>query len=157
MKTSPVLIWFIALLWLTAHPASADHPEWSPAEDEIWGLEATYMARFSEGDLEGMAAFYHPNFLGWPSHSSEPVSSAEGRSSVQDLLQNLEIVDFELLPRAIHLEGNVAVVHYTLVLTLGNEEGKSEAASYRITHTWIEEDAQWRILGGMSARVEGER
>ncbi|MBD3873085.1 MAG: nuclear transport factor 2 family protein [Acidobacteria bacterium] len=130
--------------------------EWSEAEQEIWALEERYMTAFKDGDVAGLKAFLHADFLGWPSHSSEPLAKAPALASVPALQESLAIRTVEVRPRAIHLRGEFALVHYLVVLEIEEEDGGMAATSYRITHTWVEEDGRWRILGGMSARVEAE-
>ena len=127
--------------------------EWSAAENEIWALETAYMTHLKEGNIDGVAAFFHQDFLGWPSHSAEPVGRSEARASVERLLEDLQITGVKLRPQAIHLEGGLAVVHYLVVLTINGEEEVPEAAVFRLTHTWIKERGEWKILGGMSARL----
>jgi ketosteroid isomerase-like protein len=137
--------------------STPDTLEWSAAEKEIWTLEARYMAFFKDGDLDGVASFYHQDFLGWPSHSIAPVNRSEGRVSVEHLLQTLEVTDLEFHPRAIHIEGEIALAHYNVVLTIIADGGAPEEMPFRLTHTWIKENGSWKILGGMSARVDIEQ
>lgn len=136
---------------------STTQPEWSAAEREIWALEARYMTLFKDGNLDGMASFYHQDFLGWPSHSIAPVNRSGGRASVENLLQTLQITDLELQPLAIHIEGEIALVHYVAVLTVAANGSSPEEMPFRLTHTWINEQGEWKILGGMSAKVENEQ
>jgi len=158
MKETAIPFLVLMLLALPGvDQASENHHAWSAAEREIWALETEYMTHFKEENSDGMAAFYHQDFLGWPSHSAEPVGSFEGRASVERLLQNLEITDLDLRPRAIHHEGGLAVVHYFVVLTLVGDGGAPETAAFRLTHTWIKENGVWKILGGMSARADIEQ
>jgi ketosteroid isomerase-like protein len=46
----------------------------------------------------------------------------------------------------IRILGDVAVNHYTVHLK--RKDGKKR--SMRITHTWVREEAGWKVLGGMS-------
>jgi len=128
--------------------------EWSEAEQEIWALEERYMTAFKDGDVAGLKAFLHADFLGWPSHSSEPLAKAPALASVPALQGSLAIRTVEIRPRAILLRGEFALVHYLVVFETEESDGSSATTSYRITHTWVEENGRWRILGGMSARAE---
>jgi ketosteroid isomerase-like protein len=129
-------------------------PEWTAAERGIWALEVRYLKLFETGDLEGMAALYHPEFLGWPSHSPEPVGHVQGRASVEGLLRTLEITQLEFEPRAILIEGGIALAHYVVILTVVADGGAREQMPFRVTHTWIKVGEAWKILGGMSARFD---
>ena len=61
---------------------------------------------------------------------------------------------FEIEPKGIRVHGNVAVTHYLIHTTVKNASGTGIAhkRTTRITHTWIRDDSQWKILGGMSSR-----
>jgi len=131
--------------------------EWSEAEQEIWALEERYMNAFKDGDVAGLNAFLHADFLGWPSYSGDPVARAPALASVATLHESLVIRTVEVRPRAIHLSGKMALVHYLVVLEIEERDGGTTATSSRITHTWVEEGGQWRILGGMSAVKTFER
>ena len=130
--------------------------EWTEDEQEIWALEERYMTAFKDGDVEGLKAFLHADFLGWPSYSSDPVARAPALASVTALHESLVIRTVEIRPRAIHLSGEIALVHYLVVLEIEEGDGGTAATSSRITHTWVEEDGRWWILGGMSTRVGAE-
>jgi ketosteroid isomerase-like protein len=149
---------FAALLLMTPFLLNAQvvDNQWSEAEQEIWALEERYMTAFKDGDVAGLNAFLHADFLGWPSYSSDPVARAPALASVATLHESLVIRTVEVRPRAIRLSGKIALVHYLVVLEIEEGDGGTTATSSRITHTWVEEDGRWRILGGMSAGVEAE-
>ena len=150
---------FIALLLMTPFLLCAQgvDNEWSEAEQEIWALEERYMTAFKDGDVAGLNAFLHADFLGWPSYSSDPVARAPALASVAALRESLVILSVEIRPRAIHLSAEIVLVHYLVVLEIEEGDGGTAATSFRITHTWVKEDGRWRILGGMSAVKTFER
>jgi ketosteroid isomerase-like protein len=150
-----LLLTVLAVITGPSH-AQTGEPDWSAAEQEIWALEERYMTAFKDGDVAGLKAFLHADFLGWPSHSSEPLAKAPALVSVPALHESLVIRTVEVRPRAIHLRGEFALVHYLVVFETEESDGSSATTSYRITHTWVEENGRWRILGGMSARAEAE-
>ena len=114
------------------------------------------MKKLKEGDLDGLEGFWHEDFLGWPSHSAEPVGRSESRASVENLLQRLRIVNFELQPRAIHPRRRPRGGSLRRGLTVVGNGGAPETTAYRLTHTWVKHDGVWKILGGMSAKVDIE-
>ena len=150
-----LLLTALAMITGPSH-AQTGEPDWSAAEQEIWALEERYMTAFKDGDVAGLNAFLHADFLGWPSYSSDPLARASALASVPALHERLVIRSVDVRPRAIHLSGDIALVHYLVVLETEEGDGHTAAISYRITHTWVEEDGRWRILGGMSAGVEAD-
>jgi ketosteroid isomerase-like protein len=134
----------------------ADEQAWTPVESHIWELERSYLGLLQAEDLAGLADFWHHEGVAWPSHAAEPSSAAAGRASLSTLLESVRIVSFELHPLIIRVIGNVAVVHYQLDWEIEDADGSKSNARYRITHTWLEEDGRWRIVGGMSSATSAE-
>ena len=153
--TKILLLTVLAVITGPSHGQTGEH-EWSAAEQEIWALEARYMTAFKDGDVAVLNAFLHADFVGWPSYSSDPVAKGPALASVTTLHESLVIRTVEVRPRAIHLSGKIALVHYLVILETEEEDGGTAATSYRITHTWADEDGRWQILGGMSASVDEE-
>ena len=144
-----------ALVFLTSSflLAQTVYISWSEAEQEIWALEHQYMANIQNGNFDGLDPVWHDGFLGWPSHSARPVDRSGTIASLEELAKTTDFLAFELQPHALRITGNVAIVHYTVILDAVVSGRDRVRVSYRIVHTWLEEDGQWRILGGMSAEV----
>jgi ketosteroid isomerase-like protein len=132
---------------------AAAEREATSVQSHIWELERNYLRHLQDEDLSGLADFWHEGFVGWPSHATAPVDRATAAASVSTLLDSVRIVSFELHPLMIRVIGNVAVVHYRLDWEIEDADGSSSTVSYRITHTWLEENGKWRILTGMSSAV----
>ncbi len=139
------------ILWVN----SATAQNWSPSEQELWNLEKTYMTLLQEGNIKGLSEFWHQDFIGWPSHSSRPVDRNEGIVSLEALLVNMKSSSFTFHPQAIQIAGEVAIVHYEVEFEVENTEGEKKEDSYRVTHTWLKDNGNWRNLGGMSSKLNG--
>jgi ketosteroid isomerase-like protein len=124
------------------------------AEDEqvLWNLEESYFAHLADREFEALEDFWHPDFIGWPSHSAEPVGLANAQGSLEELTARLKKLSIELRPQALTLHGDVAVVHYYIDVVQEGVDGQVTEYSQRITHTWVRSDGRWRILGGMSSQ-----
>ncbi len=59
-------------------------------------------------------------------------------------------VVFQISRKDIRILGDIAITHYLLISSWVDEDGIEQKSESRITHTWIKEDSQWKILGGMS-------
>jgi ketosteroid isomerase-like protein len=119
--------------------------------DEIWRVEQAYVERLEAGDVEGLAGFWHADFAGWPSHAAEPLRAAAGQASMRNLLDKFRLESLRIRPLAARAFGDIVLVHYLLEGELEGAGGARAAARYRITHTWVRDGGEWRILGGMSA------
>jgi ketosteroid isomerase-like protein len=126
--------------------------EGSDDEQTLWSLENAYFAYMAQKDFEALESFYHADFIGWPSHSPEPVDRSVGRQSLEELFADIEVLSIQVRPLAVVIRGDVAVTH--CFVDLQQHDSKTEASwnSYRITHTWLREGVTWKILGGMSAQ-----
>ncbi len=142
-------------LFAVAATASTQTPtvqRQSEDEQTLWSLENTYFAHIAEEEFEALENFYHADFIGWPSHSPEPVDRSVGRQSLEELLAGIEVLSIQVRPLAIVIRGDVAVTHCFVDLQQQDAEGEAAWYSYRVTHTWLREGGTWKILGGMSAQ-----
>ena len=134
----------------TAHITTVERQ--SEDEQTLWSLENNYFEHLAKEELEALESFYHADFIGWPSHSPEPVGRSVGRQSLEELLADTEVLSIQVRPLAIVIRGDVAVTHCFVDMQQEDAEGEASWSSYRVTHTWLREDGRWKILGGMSAR-----
>jgi ketosteroid isomerase-like protein len=135
-------------------PASAQEPtrgNQSADEQTIWQLESAYFAHFAKGNVAALGNLWHPDFVGWPAQSSDPVYQDEARRTVMELLSGPRIVSVGIRAKTIVLRGDVAVTHYFVDMDQDTAEGETSRATFRVTHTWIREGGTWRVIGGMSA------
>jgi ketosteroid isomerase-like protein len=150
-RLKSVLFISAAIVLLGVNPSRSKEPDWTPTEGEIWALEEQYMAKLSANDLEGLSQLWHEDFIGWPSHSPEPVHRAAAEASLRNLFQSLDIVDCEIRRRAMYCNADLAVAYYTVIFRARMEDGNLLPAAYRITHVWILAGGVWKLVGGMSA------
>jgi ketosteroid isomerase-like protein len=125
--------------------------EGSDDEQTLWSLENAYFAHLAKEEFEALKNFYHADFIGWPSHSPEPVGVSVARRSLEELLAGIEVLSIQVRPQAAVIRGDVAVTHSFVDMQQEDAEGEASWYSYRVTHTWLREGGTWKILGGMSA------
>ena len=133
---------------------SAAEPDWTSVESEIWELERTYHRQIQVEDFAGVAEFWHEEGVAWPSYAAEPLDLSAGREALSALLESVQILSFEVHPMAIHIIGDLALVHYLLTWEIKDADESKSTSSSRITHTWFREGGSWRIIGGMSSSVD---
>ena len=124
----------------------------SQDEQTLWRLEKAYFAHLANREFQALEDFWHPDFIGWPSHSPEPVGRSSAQRSLEDLMATVKKLSVRLRPLAVTFHGDVTVVHYFIDLEQEDLDGQITEYSLRITHTWVRYDGQWKILGGMSAQ-----
>ena len=136
--------------WLIDH-----HPDKKSAssvsQEELWNLEESYMLNYKDKNIEVLTEFWDEKFIGWPEWVEEPVDVNNAKLALSKPSEN-KIISFNIRPQDIVLQGNIALVYYLIDLNLENSDQEKSTATYRIIHTWLNENGMWQILGGMSAK-----
>jgi len=125
--------------------------EYPDVEKEIWQVEERYWECWIKGDIEGYMSLLHEDFIGWPSSLEMPGDKTAAREFVQNFWTQIKLFAFEMKPAGIKIIDNVAVVHYFLVWK--DENGNQVGNRYRITHTWMKQEGNWQVIGGMSSKI----
>ena len=115
----------------------------SDIEKEIWALENSYLKNHRDANHDKIASLWHDKFLGWPDNLPQPADKAGVIQYTKQRNAKPGSWNFKIEPKGIQVQGDIVINHYLL---------KIGGTSTRVTHTWVKEDSQWRILGGMSNR-----
>lgn len=153
-RAPQVVLLSLAVLGPLMLPA-AESSESNEAEQEIWALEEAYMSAFENARHDEIVALLHRDFLGWPGESEMPTDKNQAARHLKDIFPESLELSFELHRSAIRVTGDVAITHYFVRIGAKDEVDAAKVQTVRITHTWIREGADWRILGGMSGTVPG--
>jgi Domain of unknown function (DUF4440) len=124
----------------------------SANEEAVWKLEHSYWEDVKTLDLASYRALWHPNFVGWPSISPQPVRKDHITDWITaNTTKGLHLESYSLKPGDSQATENLVVVHYWLTSTWANKDHSGEPHTLRITHTWIRAGEGWQIIGGMSS------
>ncbi len=124
----------------------------SADEQAVWKLEHDYWNYVKAFDLEGYRTLWHPDFVGWPSFSPQPVHKDRITDWITDAKnKGRHLESFDLRPAESRVNPSGIVVFYTITARWVDKDGKGEPATSRITHTWIKSGKSWQIISGMSA------
>jgi ketosteroid isomerase-like protein len=120
-------------------------------EQTLWNLEHEYWRYVQENDLPAYLGLWHKDFLGWPSVSAAPVR----KDHITDWITSQTSKGFafkalEFKPAAIQMTGDIAVLYYWMTFSWPDKDGKGAPHTLRVTHTWLKDGKDWRIIGGMS-------
>jgi hypothetical protein len=142
---------FLLLNFSQAYSATADTDNGrSTMEEDIWALEEAYFANLYKADYEGVLALVHSQFLGWPGSAPQPIDREGSARFMKQLVTKPTSCTFKIERAGIRLLEEVALTQYTIHVNCGDTGGVTKTQSSRITHTWVKEDASWKLLGGMS-------
>ncbi len=126
--------------------------------EKLWSLEKAYWQYVQSNDLEQYRSLWHPDFLGWPSVSPEPLR----KDHITDWItahtskgETLNSYDLERLTT--QATGDVATTTYRVRITWANKAGAEQHSIVRIIHTWVRKPGgNWQIISGMSAPTNAE-
>ena len=141
----------IAFIALASSNVSCSSPQTNKtAEQEIWELEKIYNANYMDANHAGILSMYHKDFIGWPDEEPKPARKSDMPEYLRRTNPKPTNGESEIERNGIQVVNDVAINHCTVHLSYVNEDGEVIRQSIRITHTWLREDGQWKILGGMS-------
>lgn len=111
-------------------------------EDLLWELEEAYIKAHKNANHSKILSMWDENFLGWPSRLEKPSKKNSGSAYLEKYFAKPmpSNTQFRIEKQGIHIENNVAILHYRLYLF---------ESSTRLTHTWIKRGDKWYLLGGM--------
>jgi ketosteroid isomerase-like protein len=141
--------WIAAAFFCCAFPALAQK---SSGEDAVWKLEHSYWDFVKAQDLTSYHALWHPDFVGWPSVSAQPVRKDHITDWItSNAAKGLHLALYSLKPADSQATGQLVVVHYWITFAWQDQSGSGEPHTLRVTHTWVKTDKGWQIIGGMSS------
>ena len=142
----PCLIVTIAINFATIGQAA--EMKLSPEQQKIWGLIESYWESAQNGDLESLMNSLHEKYVFWPQGYTVPYNKSEIEFLFGKWLTHNRPKLYELNPRSIQLIKNVAIVHYSV-----NTKGNWGPDSGRRTSFWMKNNGEWKLVGGMSAKL----
>jgi hypothetical protein len=123
----------------------------SESEKVLWKLEHSYWRLVEENNLKGYRNLWHADFLGWPSVSPAPVR----KDHITDWITTQTGKGFsfklkEFKTATVQVTGKLGVICYWVTYRWADKADKGETYTIRVTHTWVKDGTDWRIIGGMS-------
>ena len=131
---------------------SGQAQEWSPDQEELWAVVS--QSWVDDTGETGMwpDAFVHDNVVAWGADWPVP----RGKKSMSKWTRyrdaNSDMLEYELFPLAIVVEGSTGVAHYSVVAFRKNSEGKSVRSVEGVIETLHKDNGVWKYLslGGFS-------
>jgi len=152
MKKSRACVAVLVLLCAFCFGQHSTNAQQSLDEEAVWKLEHSYWEDVKALDLASYRDLWHPDFVGWPSVSPEPVR----KDHITDWItantsKGRHLESYSLKPAASQATGDLIVVHYWVTSTWADKDHGGEPHTLRVTHTWIRVGKGWQIIGGMSS------
>lgn len=123
-------------------------------EKDIWELEEAWYAYHRDGSSEKAYALVHDQFVGWPAIGSSVVNKAGLIEVVDEEESGADFYEFEFIPPSgIRIIGDTAINHYKIHFAGKNLDGSEIKEVLHVSHTWIKEGPQWKLLSGTAYDV----
>ena len=150
------LILYLLLFFFTPLFAQDEEKQvnnkWNNVEEEIWSLEEDYISYFGDANHKAILSLYHSQFLGWPDSELHPADKKRAKIYLEEKYSEPNQVVSQISREGIRILENIAIAHYSLISNWVDKDGIEQKSESRLTHTWIKENSQWKIFGGMSNR-----
>jgi ketosteroid isomerase-like protein len=148
-----LFLYFMAGVWLVSSQGRIE-AQTSESEEAVWKLERAYWHYVQDNDLSAYANLWHKNFLGWPSVSETPARKDHITDWItSQTAKGLAFKADEFRPASIQATGEIVVACYWMTYEWKDKDGKGEARTIRVIHTWLKDGKDWRIIGGMSMPI----
>lgn len=121
------------------------------AIEEVWAREAAYWRFVAAGDVEQYLTLWNDDFRGWPCATEHPATKATIGDWVREIRDRKIRFSYDLKREGAAMVGGVVVVYYRTPMIYryadGRVEGKGKTRKF--THTWLNLNGTWQIIGGM--------
>ncbi len=146
-----IILCFLSLTSVLLSAEAPDSRTSAADEESVWRREHAYWRYVEKNDLASYKDLWHENFLGWPSVSSTPVHKGHITDWItSQTSKGLTFKFVEFKPAGIQVTGDVAAACYWITFRWQDKDGQGEAHTIRITHAWVRDGTDWRIINGMS-------
>ena len=118
------------------------------ARDAIWAKELAVYEGRGRGDISIYVSNTAEGYSAWPPFSPVPYgretlqANGGGTNGGTEEKLAMELVSFTL-------NGESAIIYYKTHMTRA-ADGTPVDYRYEVTHTWVLEDGNWKVLGGMA-------
>ena len=128
---------------------AADKEKLSSQENEVWNNVENYTKLIMENDFNGFLEYFHNGYSGWNYTAFLPIK----KSDIQNELLHLprrKVIWYELIPLAISIFKEVAIVHYIYSVKYQDANGNEKEKSGKNTDMLIKEKNKWLIIADNS-------
>ena len=145
MKLLAVVVALVFSAWTHAE-------SWDNDQSELWKVVAQSWVDDVGETGKWPDSYVHDNVVAWGSEWPIP----RGKDSISKWTRfrdaNSEVLEYELFPLAIVVEGDTGVAHYSVVMVRKNSEGKNKRSVEGIIETLHRIKGSWKFvsLGGFT-------
>jgi ketosteroid isomerase-like protein len=146
---------FVALGTVCLSPATLTAQEPSQAEQEILVTLQEYARVSMAGDVDEIMKYFHARFSAWDYAQEGPVDRAGLREMLTFFLTEYKQTAFNVEPAAIHVHGDVAILHADYDEVFTDRAGVETPIAGRWTATLLKEEGKWLFLSWSWVQTDG--
>ena len=125
--------------------------DYEAVKELIWSKEQSIYAGRGQGDFMPYLQSTATGYSAWPPHVAKPNSVRDIEAAVDAMKAfNQEKLALEFV--GFVLNGETAIIYYQTHMTV-SADGRAVDERYETTHTWTQEDGEWKVLGGMARKT----
>lgn len=137
----------VAALPIAAPAAPATQTK-AQAQAEIWAKEQAIYRERGKGNLQPYIDNVASDYLAWPPFAPVPTGvEALKRAQPKMAVENKELLLMEFVSFA--LNGDAAIIYYQTHRTR-LPTGAPADERFEVTHSWVRENGEWKVYGGMA-------
>ena len=124
-------------------PAALTAQEPSQAQREVLGVLQEYARVSMAGNVEEIMPYFHARFSAWDYAQEGPVDLDALQEMLTFFLTEYRQTSFDIQPAAIHVHGDIAIVHALYDEVFTDQAGVDTPMSGRWTATLLKEEGKW--------------
>ena len=132
----------------------ANAQSYEQIRDELWAKEQAIYAGRSRGDLTAYLSNLSTGYMAWPPFDEVP-KGTDGLQATSRRLAGTGSEKLEMTYLDLAVNGDTAIIYYKTHRTM-LPDGSPVDQHYEVTHTWVREQGEWKVMGGM-ARMRPDR
>jgi hypothetical protein len=138
--------------------AGAQAQDWDEAQTELWGVVAQSWVDDAGETGKWPGAYIHESVVSWGAEWPVPRGAKSVAKWTQFRDANSKMLEYELFPLAIVVEGDTGVVHYSVVSVRKNSEGKNKRSVGGLVETLHRFGGSWKYISlvGFSMNSDGD-
>lgn len=129
----------------SAKAQSLKHDDTASVLALIWPKEEAIYKGRAAGDANAYYSSTAKGYLSWPPMTAAPIRSQSLRPQGTPKPSAEKI---ELTFKDLTVQGDTAVIYYSTHRTM-TADGTPVDQRFEVTHTWVLEGGDWKMLGGM--------
>ena len=144
----PIFLCGIMFFW----SIQAFGEQWTEAQKEVWSVIENRWDKYKQGDLDAIEASLHDDAIGWSNRLDTPMRKTLIVGGYSLLLADVKNrpVNYELIPYAIQIFGEIANVFYSY-----KWEAESKfSGTGRNLDSLKKQNGKWLMISSLSASCE---